>query len=157
MSRISRVENCGKSFRVEPFSVLTLALTISCVFQSLFSTSAFANEFTIYSSEGIQKIKIMESADSQKTRDNYRLVGEKCILNCEASSQSQSTDKKTANEAWGRAEKKGQYVTVNIFPDQPYPYTYAPYGWPSRVYRFPNHPKPHLHLSVNSRHVWNRH
>jgi len=154
MSRISRADTHGKLFRVAMYSVIVLTLVEGCIFQSFLYTSAFANELTIYSSEGIQKIKIAESAGPQKTPDNYRFVGEKCIMNCEKEvSKSQSTDKTPAKEASDSTEKQGQSVTINIYPNEPNqnPYIIVPYRRPHGDHRPSDHPKPPLRPSINPR------
>jgi hypothetical protein len=153
MSRISRADSHGKFFSGPMYSVIALTLVAGCVFQSFLYASAFANELTIYSSEGIQKINIPEPANPQKTRDNYRLVGEKCILNCEEEvSKSQPTEKTPAKEASDSTEKQGQSVTINIYPNEPNqnPYILIPYR-PHRDHRPSDHPKPPLRPSINPR------
>ena len=147
MSRIARADTNGKLFAL--CRVITLTLLAGCVFPS----SAFANELTIYSSEGIQKINIPEPGSPQKTRDNYRLVGEKCILNCdEEVSKSQPTEKTPAKEASDSTEKQRQSVTINIYPNEPNknPYIFIPYR-PHRDHRPSDHPKPPPRPSINPR------
>jgi hypothetical protein len=147
MSRISRVDTHGKLFRVAMFNVIVLTLVPCCVFQS----SAFASEFTIYSSEGIQKINIPESAGPQKAQDNQRLVGDKCILNCEEVSKSHSTDKTAAKEASDSTERQGQPIIINVYPNEQYqsPYIFVPYGIPHRDHGPSDHPKPPPHPPIN--------
>ncbi len=153
MNRISRADTHGKLFSVAMYVVIVLTLVAGCVFQSILYASALANELTIYSSEGIQKINIPEPASPQKTRDNYRLVGEKCILKCEEEvSKSQPTEKTPAKEASDSTEKQGQSVTINIYPNEPNqnPYIFIPYR-PHRDHRPSDHPKPPPRQSINPR------
>ena len=154
MSRTSRTDIHGKLFMVAGYSLITLILLAGCVFQSFFCTSAFANELTIYSSDGIQKINIPESASPPKTRDNYRFIEEKCILNCEKEiSKSQSTEKAPAKEESDSTEKQGQSVTINIYLNErnPNQYILVPYRRPPRVGRPSAHLKPPLLPSINPR------
>jgi hypothetical protein len=148
MSRISRADTHGKLFAVS--RVIALILLAGCICQF----SAFASELTIYSSEGMQKISIPEPEGPQKTRDNYRLVGEKCILNCEEEvSKSQPTDKMPAKEASDSTEKQGQSVTINVYPNEPTqnPYIFIPYRRPHGDRRPSDRPKPPLRPSINPR------
>ncbi len=106
----------------------------------------------------ICKINIPEPAGPQKIRDNYRLVGEKCILNCEEEvSKSQSTDKTAAKEVSDSTERQGQSVTINVYPNEqyqyqyPYPYIFVPDRRPHRDHRPSDNPKPPLRPSVDPR------
>ena len=128
-------------------------IVIALIFPFFLYTLAFPDELTIYSSEGIQKIEIPESAGPQEPRDNYRLVGEKCILNCEEEvSKSQPTEKTPSKEASESTEKQGQSVTINIYPNEPNqnPYIFIPYR-PHRDHRPSDHPKPSPRPSINPR------
>ena len=127
-------------------------LVITLIFYLFLNTSAFASELTIYSSEGIKKIKIPEQADPQELHNHYRFIGEKCILNCEEEiPKSQPTDKTPAKEASDSLEKPGQSITINIYPNEPNqnPYIFIPYRRPHRDHRLPDHPKPPLLPSIN--------
>jgi len=127
-------------------------LAITLIFSFFLCTAAFANELTIYSSEGIKKIKIPEQARPQELHNHYRFIGEKCILNCqEEIPKSQPTEKTPAKEASDSVEKPGQSITINIYPNEPGPqqYIFVPYGRPRRDYRPPDHPKQPLRPSIN--------
>jgi hypothetical protein len=154
MGRILIDDIHGKLFRVAVYSMIALSPLAGCLFQSFLYTSAFAGEFTIYSSDGVQKINIPESASPERTQDNYRFVGEKCISNCEKEvSKSQSIDKTPAKEASDSTEKQGQSVTINIYPNESNPdqYIFVPYGRPPRTDRPSDHPKPPLRPSISPR------
>jgi len=128
-------------------------LVITWIFQSFFYSPAFADELTIYSSEGIQKISIPELADTKTNQNTYRFVGEKCILNCkEEVPKIQPTDKTLARETSDSKEKPEQSITINIYPSEPNPsqYIIVPYKKPHRDHKPPDRLKPPMHPSINS-------